>query len=148
VDLKSIGERTIWIDCDVIQADGGTRTSSITGSFVALVDAVNKIHKQFPFEVYPIREFVSAISVGIVSGEKMLDLCYEEDSAAKVDMNIIMTDAGEFVEIQGTGEESPFSRTELNDLIALGEKGIRQVIQSQKDILRMDSLWIGTGTKE
>ncbi|MHC1720555.1 MAG: ribonuclease PH [Clostridiaceae bacterium] len=148
VDLKSIGERTIWIDCDVIQADGGTRTSSITGSFVALVDAVNKIHKKYPFEVYPIREFVSAISVGIVNGEKMLDLCYEEDSSAKVDMNIIMTDAGEFVEIQGTGEESPFSREELNELIALGEKGIRQVIQSQKDILRMDSLWIGTGTSK
>jgi ribonuclease PH len=145
VDLKAIGERTIWIDCDVIQADGGTRTSSITGAFVALVDAVNKIHKQTPFAVYPIREFVSAISVGVVNGEKMVDLCYEEDSKAKVDMNIIMTDAGEFVEIQGTGEESPFSRSELNDLLALGEKGIKQVIQVQKDTLKMDSLWIGTG---
>jgi len=145
VDLKAIGERTIWIDCDVIQADGGTRTSSITGAFVALVDAVNKIHKQTPFAVYPIREFVSAVSVGIVNGEKMVDLCYEEDSKAKVDMNIIMTDAGEFVEIQGTGEESPFSRNELNELLALGEKGIKQVIQAQKDTLKMDSLWIGTG---
>ena len=124
VDLKAIGERTIWIDCDVIQADGGTRTSSITGAFVALVDAVNKIHKKTPFSVYPIREFVSAVSVGVVNGEKMVDLCYEEDSKAKVDMNIIMTDAGEFVEIQGTGEESPFSREELNQLLALGEKGI------------------------
>lgn len=145
VDLKAIGERTIWIDCDVIQADGGTRTASITGAFIALVDAVNKIHRQTPFSVYPIREFVSAISVGVVGGEKMVDLCYEEDSKAKVDMNIIMTDAGEFVEIQGTGEESPFSRAELNELLALGEKGIKQVIQVQKDTLKMDSLWIGTG---
>ncbi|MBP1744096.1 MAG: hypothetical protein H6Q58_1074 [Firmicutes bacterium] len=145
VDLRAIGERTIWIDCDVIQADGGTRTASITGAFVALVDAVNKIHKQTPFSVYPIREFVSAISVGVVNGEMLVDLCYEEDSKAKVDMNIIMTDAGEFVEIQGTGEESPFSRAELDGLLALGEKGIKQVIQAQKDTLKMDSLWIGTG---
>jgi len=106
---------------------------------------VNKIHKKTPFSVYPIREFVSAVSVGVVNGEKMVDLCYEEDSKAKVDMNIIMTDAGEFVEIQGTGEESPFSREELNELLALGEKGIKQVIQVQKDTLKMDSLWIGTG---
>jgi len=148
VDLKSIGEKTIWIDCDVIQADGGTRTSSITGAFVALVDAVNKLHKQTPFKVYPIREFVSAISVGVVNGVKMLDLCYEEDSKAKVDMNIIMTDIGEFVEIQGTGEESPFSRNDLNELLALGEKGIKQVIQVQKDTLKMDSLWIGTGSSK
>lgn len=146
VDLRSIGEKTIWIDCDVIQADGGTRTASITGAFVALVDAVNKLHKQTPFQIYPIREFVSAISVGIVNGVKMLDLCYEEDSKAKVDMNIIMTDSGEFVEIQGTGEESPFSREDLNQLLALGEKGIKQVIQVQKDTLKMDSLWIGTGS--
>jgi ribonuclease PH len=145
VDLKAIGERTIWIDCDVIQADGGTRTASITGAFVALVDAVNKIHRQTPFAVYPIREFVSAISVGVVSGETLVDLCYEEDSKAKVDMNIIMTGSGEFVEIQGTGEESPFSRAELNELLELGEKGIKQVIQAQKDSLKMDSLWIGTG---
>jgi ribonuclease PH len=146
VDLKAIGEKTIWIDCDVIQADGGTRTASITGSFVALVDAVNRLHKQTPFEIYPIREFVSAISVGIVNDIKMLDLCYEEDSSAKVDMNLIMTDSGEFVEIQGTGEESPFSRADLNELLALGEKGIKQVIQMQKDALKMDSLWIGTGS--
>jgi ribonuclease PH len=145
VDLKALGERTIWIDCDVIQADGGTRTSSITGAFVALVDAVNKLHKKAPFKVYPIRSFVSAISVGIVNGEKLLDLCYEEDSNAKVDMNIIMTDAGEFVEIQGTGEESPFNRKDLDELLSLGEKGIKNVIQVQKDSLKMDCLWIGTG---
>lgn len=145
VDLKAIGEKTLWIDCDVIQADGGTRTSSITGAFVALVDAVNKLHKQNSFDVYPIRSFVSAVSVGIVKNEKMLDLCYVEDSSAKVDMNIVMTDGGEFIEVQGTGEERPFSRNDLNELLALGEKGIKQMIQVQKDALKTDSLWIGTG---
>ena len=145
VDLKALGEKTIWIDCDVIQADGGTRTTSITGAFIALVDAVNKIHKQKSFKVYPIRKFVCATSVGIVGEEKLLDLCYEEDSNAKVDMNIIGTDDGQFVEIQGTGEEAPFSRSELNEILDLGEKGIKQMIQLQKDCLKMDALWIGTG---
>lgn len=145
VDLKTLGEKTIWIDCDVIQADGGTRTTSITGAFIALVDAVNKIHKQKSFKVYPIRKFVCATSVGIVGEEKLLDLCYEEDSNAKVDMNIIGTDDGQFVEIQGTGEEAPFTRSELNEILDLGEKGIKQMIQLQKDCLKMDALWIGTG---
>ena len=145
VDLKALGEKTIWIDCDVIQADGGTRTTSITGAFIALVDAVNKIHKQQSFKVYPIRKFVCATSVGIVGEEKLLDLCYEEDSNAKVDMNIIGTDDGQFVEIQGTGEEAPFTRSELNEILDLGEKGIKQMIQLQKDCLKMDALWIGTG---
>ena len=145
VDLKALGEKTIWIDCDVIQADGGTRTTSITGAFIALVDAVNKIHKQKSFKVYPIRKFVCATSVGIVVEEKLLDLCYEEDSNAKVDMNIIGTDDGQFVEIQGTGEEAPFTRSELNEILDLGEKGIKQMIQLQKDCLKMDALWIGTG---
>lgn len=145
VDLKALGEKTIWIDCDVIQADGGTRTTSITGAFIALVDAVNKIHKQKSFKVYPIRKFVCATSVGIVGEEKLLDLCYEEDSNAKVDMNIIGTDYGQFVEIQGTGEEAPFTRSELNEILDLGEKGIKQMIQLQKDCLKMDALWIGTG---
>ncbi|MBS6601034.1 MAG: ribonuclease PH [Clostridium sp.] len=145
VDLKALGERTLWIDCDVIQADGGTRTTSISGAFIAMVDAINKIHKTKPFKVYPIRNFVAATSVGILNGEKILDLCYEEDSKAMVDMNIIMTDEGEFVEVQGTGEEKPFSRGELNELLDLGEKGIKQMIQVQKDSLKMDALWIGTG---
>ena len=145
VDLKALGEKTIWIDCDVIQADGGTRTTSITGAFIALVDAVNKIHKQKSFKVYPIRKFVCATSVGIVGEEKLLDLCYEEDSNAKVDMNIIGTDDGQFVEIQGTGEEAPFTRSDLNEILDLGEKGIKQMIQLQKDCLKMDALWIGTG---
>ena len=145
VDLKALGEKTIWIDCDVIQADGGTRTTSICGAFVSLVDAMNKLHKQKPFKVYPIRRFLCATSVGIVGDEKLLDLCYEEDSKARVDMNVIGTDDGEFVEIQGTGEEAPFNRSELNELLDLAEKGIKQMIQLQKDALKMDSLWIGTG---
>jgi ribonuclease PH len=148
VDLKAIGEKTIWIDCDVIQADGGTRTSSISGAFVALVDAVNKLHKHTSFEVYPIRNFVSAVSVGIVKDTKILDLCYLEDSSAKVDMNIVMTDEGEFIEVQGTGEESPFSRKDLDELLALGEKGNKQMIQIQKDVLKTDCLWIGTGARK
>jgi ribonuclease PH len=147
VDLKAIGEKTIWIDCDVIQADGGTRTSSITGAFVALVDAVNKLHRHSPFDVYPIRNFVSAVSVGIVNDIKVLDLCYAEDSIAKVDMNIVMTDEGEFIEVQGTGEESPFSRKDLDELLALGEKGIKHMTQIQKDTLKTDCLWIGTGKR-
>lgn len=145
VDLKALGEKTIWIDCDVIQADGGTRTASITGSFIALVDAVNKLHKEHNFEVFPIRSFVGAVSVGIVKSEKLVDLCYEEDSEAKVDMNIVMTDKGEFIEIQGTGEENPFTRKELDELLALGEKALKQIIQVQKDSLKTDALWIGTG---
>lgn len=148
VDLKAIGEKTIWIDCDVIQADGGTRTASISGAFVALVDAVNKLHKQTPFTVYPIRDFVSAVSVGIVDNIKILDLCYEEDSRAKVDMNVVMTSAGEFIEVQGTGEQSPFSRADLNDLLNLAEKGAKHMIQVQKESLKMDSLWIGTGERK
>ncbi|GIM30519.1 hypothetical protein CPJCM30710_31850 [Clostridium polyendosporum] len=145
VDLKALGEKTIWIDCDVMQADGGTRTASISGAFVALVDAINRLHKEQSFKVFPIRSFVGAISVGIVNNEKILDLCYEEDSKAKVDMNVIMTDKGEFIELQGTGEESPFSRRELDELLTLGEKGVKQVIQAQKDVLKIDCLWIGTG---
>ena len=145
VDMKALGEKTIWIDCDVLQADGGTRTTSITGSFVALVDAVNKLHQKKPFNVYPIRHFVSAVSVGIVGEEKVLDLCYEEDHVAKVDMNVVMTEEGEFIEIQGTGEAGPFSRKELDELLNLAEKGAKQMIQAQKDALKTDSLWIGTG---
>ncbi|KAA8667245.1 ribonuclease PH [Clostridium sp. MT-14] len=147
VDLKAIGEKTIWIDCDVIQADGGTRTASISGAFVSLVDAVNVLHKRSPFKIYPIRDFVSAISVGIVDNERMLDLCYIEDSRAKVDMNIVMTDSDEIVEIQGTGEQSPFTKEDLRELMILGEKGIKSMVHAQKNSLKMDSLWIGTGGK-
>lgn len=135
VDLKALGERTIWIDCDVIQADGGTRTTSITGAFIALVDAMNKLDNTMQFEKYPIRDYVAAISVGVMKDEKILDLCYEEDSNAQVDMNIVMTEKGQFVEIQGTGEERPFSREEMNTLLELGEKGIREIIEIQKSVL-------------
>lgn len=135
IDLDKIGERTIWVDCDVIQADGGTRTASITGAFVAVVDALNKLHKSKSIKEIPVRNFVSAISVGIVNGEHVLDLCYEEDSNAQVDMNIIMTDKGEFVEVQGTGEERPFSRKDLNALLELGEKGNKELIKAQRAAL-------------
>lgn len=135
IDLDKIGERTIWVDCDVIQADGGTRTASITGAFVAVVDALNKLHKSKAIKEMPVRNFVSAISVGIVNNQYLLDLCYEEDSNAHVDMNIIMTDKCEFVEVQGTGEERPFSRKDLNTLLELGEKGNKELIKAQRKAL-------------
>lgn len=135
VILEDIGERTIWIDCDVIQADGGTRTASITGSFVALADALYSLYKEGNISYIPLRSFLSAVSVGIVNDETVLDLCYEEDSNAKVDMNIVMTGNGDFVEVQGTGEESPFSLKDLNNLIALGQKGNEELIRFQKESL-------------
>lgn len=135
VDLKSLGEKTILIDCDVIQADGGTRTASITGAFIALVDAINSIDMVNRFNCYPIRNFVAAISVGIVKEEILLDLCYEEDSKAKVDMNVIMTDLNQYVEIQGTGEEGPFSKDEMSRLLASAEEGINKLISIQKQSL-------------
>lgn len=121
IDLKALGERTILIDCDVIQADGGTRTASITGAFVALVEAIAGVYnKDKPF---PVKDFIAAISVGILSDNNaVLDLCYEEDSKATVDMNVVMTGSGEFIEIQGTGEERPYTRTELNMMLEKAEK--------------------------
>jgi ribonuclease PH len=135
VDLDAFGERTLWIDCDVIQADGGTRTASITGSFVAMVDAFNKMKERNMIGGIPVKSFVSAVSVGIVNGEKILDLCYEEDSNADVDMNIVMTDKGEFIEVQGTGEECPFTYNEFMDLISLATKGCRELYNIQKETL-------------
>ncbi len=143
VDLKKLGEKTIWIDCDVIQADGGTRTASITGAFVALVDAINSIDSVNRFNCYPIRNFVSAISVGIVGEEILLDLCYEEDSNAKVDMNVIMTDLHQYVEIQGTGEEGPFTKDEMNQLLVIAEEGINKLISIQKQSLGEGASRIG-----
>lgn len=143
VDLKALGEKTIWIDCDVIQADGGTRTASITGAFIALVDAVNRLDKDMQYSKYPITDFVAAISVGIIGGEKMLDLCYSEDSNAQVDMNIVMTQAGEFVEVQGTGEQRPFSRDDMDVLLKLGEKGVSELIELQKEALKDACMRIG-----
>lgn len=135
VDLTKIGENTIWIDCDVIQADGGTRTASITGAFVALVDALHTLYLEGKIKEIPISSYVAAVSVGIGEAGPILDLCYEEDHKAFVDMNIVMTDKEEFIEIQGTGEETTFKRDELNQLLALGEKGIKELIVLQKQIL-------------
>ncbi len=135
VDLDKLGERTIWIDCDVIQADGGTRTASVTGSFVALYLALKKLKDNGTIESIPINDYVAAISVGIVEGIPVLDLEYVEDSAADVDMNVIMTGRGDFVEIQGTGEKSVFSRQDLDALLGLAQKGIQELIALQKNIL-------------
>ena len=135
IDVKKLGERTIWIDCDVIQADGGTRTASITGSFIALADAIYKLYKNKQITEMPLLGFISAISVGIGSDGPILDLCYEEDHVAIVDMNVVMTDKGEFVEIQGTGENDTFSRAELNSMLDLADKGIRELIEIQKTSL-------------
>jgi len=134
VDMQKLGERTIWIDCDVIQADGGTRTASITGAFVAMVEAMKWMKSEGMIEELPVKGFVSAISVGIVEDEKILDLCYQEDSRAMVDMNVVMTDAGEYIEIQGTGEERPFRPEELTELLALAAKGCSDLHAIQKEI--------------
>lgn len=133
-DMDKLGERTIWIDCDVIQADGGTRTASITGAFVAMAEAMKKMKREGLIEDIPLNGFVSAVSVGIVENEKLLDLCYAEDSKAMVDMNVVMTDRGEYIEIQGTGEDRPFYREELNELLFLAAEGCRQLHQIQKQI--------------
>lgn len=134
MDLKALGEKSIMIDCDVIQADGGTRTASITGAFVALVDALETIYD--PQTVFPVKDFLAAISVGVSDKDEIiLDLCYEEDSKAAVDMNVVMTGNGDFVEIQGTGEEHPFSHKQLTGLLATAESGIDELISYQKDIL-------------
>ena len=135
VKLESMGERTIWLDCDVIQADGGTRTASITGAFVAMVDAMNTLVTAGTWKELPITDFLAATSVGVVEGVPVLDLNYKEDSSAIVDMNVIMTGAGKYVELQGTGEESPFSTEELMQLLALGQKGIQDLIELQKEVL-------------
>jgi ribonuclease PH len=135
VRLEQLGERSITLDCDVIQADGGTRTTSITGAFVAMAIAINKLHENKMMSQFPISDFLASTSVGIVGGTPYLDLAYEEDSRAKVDMNVVMTGQGHFVEIQGTGEESPFSRDELNALLALAETGIVGMMEKQKEAL-------------
>ncbi|MEC1650828.1 ribonuclease PH [Bacillus vallismortis] len=136
VDLEKLGERTIWIDCDVIQADGGTRTASITGAFLAMAIAIGKLLKAGTIKANPITDFLAAISVGIDKEQGiLLDLNYEEDSSAEVDMNVIMTGSGRFVELQGTGEEATFSRDDLNGLLGLAEKGIQELIDKQKEVL-------------
>ncbi len=135
-DMKPIGERTIWIDCDVIQADGGTRTASITGSFIALVDALNKLKKGGLLNKIPVKDLVAATSVGIFNGDLLLDLTYEEDSKAEVDMNIVMTGTGEFIEIQGTAERKTFNKEQMDKLLALATKGIGELTDIQRNLLK------------
>ncbi len=135
VDLASLGERTLWVDCDVIQADGGTRTASITGAFVALVEALRHVQKQKGLPELPLIDFVAATSVGRVAGEICLDLNYDEDSQADVDMNVVKTGQGRFVEIQGTAEGTPFDDDQLLSLLAAADKGVRELIALQKKAL-------------
>src|SRR5438105_6929231 len=134
-NLTALGERTVWIDCDVIQADGGTRTASITGAFVALALALEKLRERDVLRVIPLSDYVAAISVGIVDGESLLDLAYEDDSRAEVDMNIIKTGNGRFIEVQGTAEAMPFGRDALMQLLDLADAGIRQLVEKQKTIV-------------
>ncbi len=135
VDLKVLGERTLWVDCDVIQADGGTRCASITGSFVALVEALRHMKRQSQVNELPLTDFVAAVSVGKVGSKVVLDLGYDEDSTAHVDMNVVKTGRGGFVEIQGTAEGAPFSDDELLKLLATADKGIKELIALQKKAL-------------
>ena len=143
VNLQALGERTITLDCDVIQADGGTRTTSITGAFVALALAVHKLSGNTTFAKYPITDFLASVSVGVLQNRTILDLNYEEDSKAKVDMNVVMTGSGKFVEVQGTGEDAPFTRDELNEMLALAEEGITELIVKQHDALGEAAARIG-----
>lgn len=134
-DMEKLGERTVWIDCDVIQADGGTRTASITGSYVALHDALNKLKNEGVISEIPLTDSLAAISVGIVQGEACLDLNYVEDSSAEVDMNFVMTGSGKYVEVQGTAEEAPFGREEMEMMTDLAAQGINQLTEIQKKVL-------------
>jgi len=135
VDFEALGERTIQLDCDVIQADGGTRTASITGAWVAFALACRRLRAAGDIEVDPLKDHVAAISVGVVAGEPMLDLCYEEDSRADVDMNVVMTGNGSFIEVQGTAEGDPFDRNALSTLTDLAEAGIRDLVAAQREIV-------------
>lgn len=134
-DMSAMGERSIWIDCDVIQADGGTRTASITGAFVALADAFAKLKEKKLIKKIPLTDYLAAVSVGKVGGESMVDLCYEEDSLAEVDMNLVMTGQGRLVEVQGTAERGTFGKNELDDFLALGWDGIQRLVKLQKDLV-------------
>ncbi|MDD5253065.1 MAG: ribonuclease PH [Candidatus Omnitrophota bacterium] len=134
-EMKYLGERTIWVDCDVIQGDGGTRTASITGSFVALVDALQKLKKEGKIDRIPIQEYIAATSVGILNDNMILDLCYEEDSKAEVDMNVIMTGKGEFIEVQGTAERKPFSKEKMDGMMDLAKKGIEELFSIQRKLV-------------
>ncbi len=134
-DLKSLGERTVWIDCDVIQADGGTRTASITGAYVALSEAVGQWLNKGIINIDPIRDSVAAVSIGIVDGKILLDLAYEEDSRAEVDMNFVMTGSGKFIEVQGTAESAPFTKRQMERMAEMAQQAIRELIKAQKKVL-------------
>lgn len=134
-NMNSLGERTIWIDCDVIQGDGGTRTAAITGSFVALCDALQKLKKDGVIQAVPIKDYVAATSVGIFGGDMLLDLAYDEDSKADVDMNVVMTGAGDFIEVQGTAERKAFSKEQMDKLMDLARKGVFELIEIQRGLL-------------
>ncbi len=135
LDLEKLGEHTVWVDCDVLQADGGTRTAAITGAYVALCIAVRRMIASGRLAENPILHAVAAVSVGIVNGRPLLDLCYTEDVAAAVDMNLVMNSAGEFIELQGTGEQATFSESQLAKLVALGQAGIRELLAAQERAL-------------
>ncbi|PTM58221.1 ribonuclease PH [Desmospora activa] len=143
ISLERLGERTLWLDCDVIQADGGTRTASITGAYVAAVQALWGLVQNKSLSRLPITDFLAATSVGIVDGVPCLDLCYQEDSKAQVDMNVVMTGTGKYVEVQGTGEESPFSADELTQLLALAKEGTIQLVEKQRELLGEAAALIG-----
>lgn len=140
VNLEALGERTLWIDCDVIQADGGTRTASITGAFIAMSDAFLTLLMKGNIDSNPVKECLAAASVGIVAGEPVLDLDYSEDSSAEVDMNVVMTESGRLVEIQGTAESHPFTKEGLGSMLDLAEKGIKELISIQKELLASNVL--------
>jgi ribonuclease PH len=135
VDLAALGERTLWIDCDVLQADGGTRTASVTGAFVALAEALERLRAQGELPRLPLHDFVAAISVGVVDGQVLLDLAYDEDTRAEVDMNVVGTAGGRLIEVQGTAERTPFSRDELTTLLDLAQRGIAQLVAVQRQAL-------------
>ncbi len=134
-DMAEMGERTIWIDCDVIQADGGTRTAAITGSFIALADALKVLKKRELIKKRPLTDYLAAISVGRVGGEVLVDLAYEEDSKAEVDMNLVMTGRGRFVEVQGTAERQAFEKKDLDEFLGLGWKAIKSLVELQKELI-------------
>jgi len=135
VDLSKIGARTIWIDCDVIEADGGTRTASITGSFIALLDCMHSMVERKIIDIMPVERFLAAVSVGIVGGEILVDLCFEEDSKAQVDMNVVMDSSNELIEVQSTAEISPFSREEFDKMLGKSAVAVKEIIEIQKKIL-------------
>jgi len=135
IDTTGMGERTIWIDCDVIQADGGTRTASITGAFVALADALAVLKRRNLIKKRPLLDYLAAISVGKVGGDVMVDLAYTEDSSAEVDMNLVMTGRGRYVEVQGTAEQKPFDKKDLDEFLGFGWKGIQELVAMQKDLI-------------